>query len=304
MIKPDKSHNTGLRILEVLKILLEDNISKDEIIEKLKFNDDVENVYTHEAFLKYFNTLKLAGFDIQKDKLIYSLKNALFEIDLTAAEKKVLTKLIKSIGTEKENETEKLFFHTVSKLDKYVDLDINSILKEINKNSDIIQSQNIKNNIILTMKKFIYEGQKVNITYQRNKSTVETTAFELKETGEKDGKTYVLCYDKEIKRNKKIWIDSILSYEQISGLNSCTENNNSVVFEVYGRLATLYKLKQNETVIDFGSGYMSISNKDKDKNTLMLRLLKYGENCKIIKPKSFKDDFLNVTKNMIKNLEE
>ncbi len=303
MIKTDKSHNTGLRILEVLKILLEDNISKDEIIEKLKHNDDIENVYTHEAFLKYFNTLKLAGFDIQKNKLIYSLKNALFAIELTAAEKKVLTKLINSLENYKEDKNEKLFLHTISKLDKYVDLDISSIIKKLEDDSNIIKSKNIMNNIILTMKRFIYEGQKVNITYQKNRNTVETTTFELKETGEKDGKAYILCYNSEMQRNKRIWIDSILAYEQTPSRNTSFENNNTVVFEVYGRLAKLYKLKQNETVLFFGKDYLTISNKDKNKDELLLRLLKYGENCKIIKPKNFRNEFLETTKEMIKNLE-
>ena len=33
MIKPEKNYDTGIRILEVLKILLEKDISKQELIE-------------------------------------------------------------------------------------------------------------------------------------------------------------------------------------------------------------------------------------------------------------------------------
>ncbi len=35
MNKSEKSHNTCFRILEVLKILLNENVSRNEIIEKL-----------------------------------------------------------------------------------------------------------------------------------------------------------------------------------------------------------------------------------------------------------------------------
>ena len=37
---------------------------------------------------------------------------------------------------------------------------------------------------------------------------------------------------------------------------------------------------------------------------LLKRLLKYGENCKIIQPKSLRDEFFAMTDDILKNLEQ
>ena len=214
MIISDKSHNTGLRILEVLKILLENNITRNDIIEKMKENDDIDSVYTQEAYLKYFNTLEVAGFDIEKNKFEYCLKNAFYKTDLSADEKKILTKIVKYIDSLQDEETQKLFIYTMSKLDKYVDFDIQAQLREIKKDTNIITSENIIKNIIKTFKNFIYEGQQVTITYKRNKTTTETVVYQVKEIGEKDGRYYILCFNPELHKNRKVYVDSIISYEQ------------------------------------------------------------------------------------------
>ena len=77
MKKSEKNHDTGLRVLEVLKILLENEVAKKDLIVQIKTNNLVENVYTYEAFLKYFNTLEFAGFNVCRDKNKYKLINAL-----------------------------------------------------------------------------------------------------------------------------------------------------------------------------------------------------------------------------------
>ncbi|MCD7779182.1 MAG: hypothetical protein LUH05_00730, partial [Candidatus Gastranaerophilales bacterium] len=69
MNKQDKNHDTGLRILETLKILLEEDVTRNELIEKLKNNKQVGGVYTQEAFLKYFNTFEHLGLKLKKDKV-------------------------------------------------------------------------------------------------------------------------------------------------------------------------------------------------------------------------------------------
>ena len=78
---------------------------------------------------------------------------------------------------------------------------------------------------------------------------------------------------------------------------------NSIVFEVYGRLAALYKLKPSEKVLDFSNNHLTISNTEEDKDALLLRLLKYGENCKIIRPKAVQEEFIKLTNEILKKLE-
>ena len=75
MNKSEKNFDAGLRVLEVLKVLLNENLKKIDLIEKLKSNAVVECVYTQEAFVKYFNTLEAMGFELERVKNQYILLN-------------------------------------------------------------------------------------------------------------------------------------------------------------------------------------------------------------------------------------
>lgn len=303
MNKPEKKHDTGLRILEVLKILLEKNLSKTELIEKLKENDLVENVYSQEAFLKYFNTFELSGLKLNRFQGKYSLNNALLKINLSKKEQEMLVLLIKSIKKLNNKSEEEIMKNFFLKIDKYVGIDLNNELNNIANKETSIQNSNIRNNVIETLKHLIYEEQKVNITYKKTDNTEETDTFELKEIIEKDNCIYVVCYSPLLGRNKKININSIKSLNQLPQKISGVCYLNSIVFEVYGRLASLYRLKPSEKVIDFSNNHLTISNTEEDKDSLLLRLLKYGENCKIIRPKSLQEEFINLTNDILKNLE-
>lgn len=303
MNKPEKKHDTGLRILEVLKILLEKNLSKTELIEKLKENDLVENVYSQEAFLKYFNTFELSGLKLNRFQGKYSLNNALLKINLSKKEQEMLILLINSITKLNNKSEEEIMKNFFLKIDKYVDIDLNNELNNIANKETSIQNSNIRNNVIETLKHLIYEEQKVNITYKKTDNTEETDTFELKEIIEKDNCIYIVCYSPLLGRNKKININSIKSLNQLPQKISGVCYLNSIVFEVYGRLASLYRLKPSEKVIDFSNNHLTISNTEEDKDSLLLRLLKYGENCKIIRPKSLQEEFINLTNDILKNLE-
>ncbi|HIS88146.1 TPA: WYL domain-containing protein [Candidatus Avigastranaerophilus faecigallinarum] len=303
MNKPEKKHDTGLRILEVLKILLEKNLSKTELIEKLKENDLVENVYSQEAFLKYFNTFELSGLKLNRFQGKYSLNNALLKINLSKKEQEMLILLINSITKLNNKSEEEIMRNFFLKINKYINIDLNNELDNIINKETSIQNSNIRNNIIETLKHLIYEEQKVNITYKKTDNTEETDTFELKEIIENDNCIYVVCYSPLLGRNKKININSIKSLNQLPQKISGVCYLNSIVFEVYGRLASLYRLKPSEKVIDFSNNHLTISNTEEDKDSLLLRLLKYGENCKIIRPKSLQEEFINLTNDILKNLE-
>ena len=303
MKKPEKNHDTGLRILEVLKILLEKNLSKIELIEKLKENDSVENVYSQEAFLKYFNTFELSGLKLNRFQGKYSLNNALLKTNLSKKEQEMLILLINSITKLNNKSEEEIIKNFFLKIDKYVDIDLNNELNNIANKETLIQNSNIRNNIIATLKNLIYEVQRVNITYKKKDNTEETDTFELKEIIEKDNCMYVVCYSPSLGHNKRININYIKSLNQLPQKISGVCYMNSIVFEVYGRLASLYRLKQSERVIDFSNNHLTISNTEEDKDSLLLRLLKYGENCKIIRPKSLQEEFINLTNDILKNLE-
>ena len=303
MKPPEKKHSAGLRMLEVLKILLEKDVTRNELLEELKKRKATQDVYSPEVISKYFNTFQTLGLKFKKDKHIYGLENALYKVDFTKREKKIFNDLIDNIKKLNNKSEEETIYKVISRFNKYTTLNLIDMKDRAIMREKFLHNTNIKENIVTTLKNMIYEAQNINISYRKNDDEIETLTIELKEIIEQKGNIYILCYDPKLGRNKKICIDSVTSIKQ-SPLNATGVSYlNSVVFEVYGRLASVYKLKQGEKVIDFSNNHITISNSEEDKDVLLHRLLKYGENCKIIRPQSLQNEFLELTDEILKNLE-
>ena len=304
MNKSEKNFDAGLRVLEVLKVMLNENLKKIELIEKLKNNSVVECVYTQEAFVKYFNTLEALGFELERVKNHYILANALFKIDLSKEEKELLEKLILESKSLYNKNIELNVKTAVNKINKYISPKFtNEQLSNLFDNESKFDSDVVNNNLLLSIKNMIADNLLVKIKFRKNKNLIEETIVELKEIVEKNNKRFVLCYLPDLARNIKINIDSIIELNQLPKKSKGTTCLNSVVFELYGRLVSSYKLKPSEKVINFSNNCITVSNTAEDKDTLLRRLLKYGENCKIITPKSMQNELLDLTNEMLKNLE-
>lgn len=302
MTKPEKNFDTGLRILEVLKILQEKDMSKNDIINELKNNNLFESVYTQEAFIKYFNIFELFGLIIEKEKNVYKLKNSLLKVTLSKNEIEVLIDLIKYIRKLHNKKIESELKGLLYKFIKYTDANTQEVILKALQEADY--NMNGNNNTIGFLEKLLYDNQLVTITFYKNKSVQESITVIIKEIIEKNNDIVIVCYDSSKSRNKKIYLSSIISIKQSPQKASNSQYLNSVVFRLYGRLASLYKLKTSETVLDFSKDCITVSNTEEDKDILLRRLLKYGESCKIIKPQIMKDEFISLTKDILKNLQE
>ncbi len=305
MNKNDKNFDTGLRILEVLKVLLNENLKKIELIEKLKGTGKIDNVSTLEAFIKYFNTLEIMGFELEKVKNVYILKNALLQVDINQEEKEILEKIIKEYRIISGKTTEKHLQSAFLKINKYINAPFEiSKLEEICTCDIKADYDEVKDNLIATIANLIRDNQMVNLVYKKANDLTEEIMVELKEIIEKNKQYYVCCYSHKLARNKKIALEKIVSLKQLPQKNRGTTTLNPIIFVLYGRLAHSYKLKPSEKVINFSVNNITVSNGEEDKETLLQRLLKYGENCKVISPKNAKKEFLDLTNQIIKNLEE
>jgi len=301
MKKSEKSHDTGLRVFKVLEILLSQDISKKELIEQLRDSKIFENIYTPEAFIKYFNTLDVLGFSIEKNKNIYRLKNALFKVEISKSELLAFYNLIKYIQKLHNKSLEEVAKLALLKIIKYTEPEIqDELYKRI---TELPEKISEADNLILSLESFLSDGQLVLITYYKNSNAVETITCEIKEVIEKKNGIFISCYDITNARNKNISVKSIVSVKSSPLRGVSAYAKNSTVFRLYGRLAVIYKLKQSEKVIDFSNDYITISNLSEDRDVLLKRLLKYGESCKIVKPKSLQQEYIKLVDEILANLE-
>ncbi len=304
MVSSETKHDTSLRILEILKLMLRDDISKHKMIDFLKADEKVGSVFTQEAFIKYFNTMEAAGFNIEKIKSDYSLKNTLFSITLNDEEMNFFKLIIKNYKSIYNNEEQKLFKNLIIRINKYIENKLpQEYLDEIFAVSEE-KNNNVRENIIATLRQMIIEEFPIIIKYKKSKNIEAEILINPNELIEKNENIYISGFCPAINRNKKICIDTIVSITQMTNKLRQMNKTESVLFTLYGRLAHSYKLKPAEKLVDHDANSITISNDSEDSDTLMLRLLKYGENCKILKPKKMQEDFLALTDEILKNLQE
>jgi|GEM_PF-4037005 len=296
----EKGHNTALRIIEVLKILLEGGADKNTIIEKIKACSSVPNAVTHEAYLKYFNTFEELGLHIEKTESGFKLKNALISIDLTPEEQQICEKLIFAVHKLNSRKKERAVKQVFSRLSKYINKDLDVLLEQA---ENIKRSEAVDENIINTIKQIMEDEAEAVIKYRKSTGKEETLQCSIKKIIETKGHYYAVCTSPSMHRSRRICAESIIYAEYSPNKASDAEPDCSVVFEVYGRLSKSYKIKEWETLDSFGEGFMRIRNTSEDFEILFNRLLKYGENCKIIRPFSAAYDFLALTDDVLHNLE-
>lgn len=305
MNKEDKIFDTAFRILEILKYLLKENLSKSDLIKKLSNQEKMSNVYSFEAFIKYFNTMNYVGLNIEKDKNFYRLKKALYGIKLKKEEKDLLLEIIENLHLLNNDRSEDVIKDVFIKLVKYID-DENfdeELVKKIFEKSKEKSALSLNNNLIASLKQIINDNPQVKLEYLSKNKSVNALVVELKEIKEKNNNVFIKCFVPSIGRNKNICVESIISISNIPSQKKLNSMKQAVIFEVYGRLSALYKLKPSEKVINFQKNCLTISNLEEDRDILMRRLLKYGENCKIIGPEDFKEEFLLMVDNILSKLE-
>ncbi|MGD9580485.1 MAG: WYL domain-containing protein, partial [Vampirovibrionia bacterium] len=81
-------------------------------------------------------------------------------------------------------------------------------------------------------------------------------------------------------------------------------NNDSinVVFKLTGKLARIYKLYENEVIVEKKNSpyHIIISSNVEDDELLISRLLKYGEFCEILSPFNSRRKIINIINELIK----
>lgn len=296
----DKNHDTGLRMLELLKILLLKNQSRRNLISDLKGNGTVDRLYTPEAMLKYFNTFDAAGLKVEKNKTKYTIKNGFYRLELTPAEQNMITEIVNNYPKLHDRAAAFHIQNILNQLDKYTGTDFGVKFAKKVKKEQIKNREEMKSGFVCLFEKYMFEKQNVHITYIKN-GRIEEVTGSIQEINEE--KNRVVLYVREISKNKKIKFFNILKTEQSPQRVIEQKYVNSVVFEVSGRLANAYKFKPSEYAINQEEDTIVISNTEEDRDALMLRLLKYGENCKVLKPTDFREEFIALTDKMLQILE-
>lgn len=280
-----KRNQSSMQVLKTLKVLLEDNYTMTELIQKLN-SQEKEPVFNNSVVSKYINTCRFCGMKIPKIHNKYFVSSIPFGIDLTAKELNLIENLRNVVKNTMSVKADEIFESFLEKLSKY-------------SNKQIIRVEpRTQQKAYELFDRAIAERRKVNLLF-RAKAVFECIPLGIVL---KKGKTcfHVIHDGKE----------KAISAERISGLEIMdrrfipTENNSrqEVVFKLKGKLASSYTLRENEQVMpDSTPESLVVSNMGEDKESLFARLLRYDSSCEILFPVHYRKEMKNLLDEMLKN---
>jgi len=284
MQKRIKKHDSCVRVLEFLKLLFQKDVDIKEINNiSDKFFMTIE---APETFLKYLSTIEVSGISVLKKDKKYSLNSNFAAIALDEHEMALFAEIYKEFDNCCVENTRKdidalteLLLKSLNRTEK------TRLKKELEKVKTIHGGELSKK--ALSYQQYIDIGQKLVITYRNEQYHVEPKSVEIENKN-----IFMNVYNVYTMENMKLFADDIENIQIVPLKNKKTNLANTVVFEVYEGLTYNYRLRDNEKIQTFSNHNKVIINYGEDKKELIKRLLKYGENCKIIAPQPFKEEFL------------
>lgn len=279
-----KMNIASYRVLKTLLFLFHNNLTMSELVIELEKSG--YGPYNNYIVSKYIHTLKSCGIDIQKVKNRYCIVNFPFGMKLSSVE----SQLLYDIKTKCEKISVDDIGYVIARFFDKIHLPFYKsgmgLLSSPNHNVIKNVEQAYKGNIevILT-----YLDDKQESGFIRNIKVVNGKYF------------FVLANQSEV---KEINPDDVCNVALLNKKSKINEVNNSVIFELKGRLAERYQLRENEHIIKYkDNGSIVILNEYEDRHVLIQRLLRYDSFCKVIGPTDFLIEFKSVIQNSLINYE-
>lgn len=285
MTEAVKRNISSMQVIKTLQVLLEDNYTMAELIEKLNKNEK-EPVFNNSVISKYINTCRYCGIDIPKIHNKYFVASLPFGLDLSSVEMDLIEKLTESAKADFSKKQFKVFSKLTEKIGKYSNKRIIRVEKDSSK---------------LTYKTFndaIEEQRKIRLMY-KTREVLECIPVDIVQH---KGRTFFsVIYN----NNEKLVCEERISGIEITPLKYSVNNSvPSVVFVLKGELAKRYEARENEVVTENPDKTLKVVNTGDKKEILLSRLMRYDSNCEIIAPESYRNEMKKMLIDTLKNYGE
>lgn len=302
MKKVKKIGDASVRVLETLKFLSQKSSTVQEILKNFEKIDPNSRIYTSEVILKYINTLKVFGFRFIKEKDKYVLLNMPSQIELNENRIQALLLIENALSKFPEEEVKREVRLFLQNLERRFSDNTRLLLSNIKKPyEDKLKFDYSKyEKQIQTYEKYCYDEQRLKITYKKKNKTETSIIAEPNEIKYMANNVYFNVYNPATAQIQNINLDSITKAEQLPLKSNPVNMITSVTFELKDRLAKAYNLHDGEKLLQLKTdGNIVVMNQKEDHSLLMQRLMRYGENCEIIAPKTLREEMKQLIKSTL-----
>lgn len=276
-------------------LLYEDKAYYNDVVNIYKNDIDEKTNNTTQVILnKAINALKVFGIKITKRKNKYILDSSLYSLNYDIDDLKSISLIINAIENFPDEKTK----DNVSQLVKNLQIRMNNSAKNTLTNlafsHDFSFFYTDLKEQIESCKELCKTQMLLYVTYLQNgkechaKGMAKDITFDTKNA-------YLQMFDTDNNLALEIPVTNILDLKPDTLKCKSMENATTITYEIYGRLAKTYRLKENESLLNkTPEGNLVITNKDEPLDKLFQRLMRYWDCCRILGPKPIKAQMQNL----------
>ncbi len=282
MVVAKKMNLASYRVLNTLLCLFKNNLTMSELVSQLEKSG--YGPYNNFIVTKYIHTLKACGIDIQKINNRYCIINFPIGMKFSSTD----TQLLYDIKQKSEKMAMNDMSYTIAKFFNKIHL---SFYKS---GTGLLSSPNF--NVIKHLEHAYKANTEVILTYFDERKE-ECYVRDVKVI---QGKYFFVTVNKN--GVKEINPDDVVNVEVLNKKTKIDYSNMNVTFELMGKLAERYQLRENEHIIKYkDNGSIVILNEYEDRRVLIQRLLRYDSLCKVIGPADFLKQFRDIISGSLEN---
>lgn len=262
-----------------------------------------QRTFSDETIGKYINTLKKLGCHITRQQngktdssTCYRLKTSPFPIELSAEDVDISERLLTALEQHSTPLLLKDYHEFLQSLCWHCSLDKGlpsavspdmSLRSRLQKHSEKFQH-------------YCKQAFNLEVQYQdENNRQILSLQIEPYTTVERKNRLYLLAMDIHTGQQKILLTDRIIAVHQLPSKNKRKLSLTHVMFSLYGRLASSYRLYPGEKIIFKGRQELHIKSSVLEVESLLQRLMKYGVSCQVLAPQTLRTTIQNRIKQKI-----
>lgn len=313
MNKNLKISSTAYRVLLLLKLLNERSYNIDELNRIFLSDPFILKTLSKEVILKYLSTLRSSGYKISKPTALneyrYHLVEAPIAINLSDNELETIVILENYVSGLYQTRLVELYGNFLKNISRYLSKDSISTMDKFRKTHQGLDESFQDNyaqyqDLIKQFEIFCKEDQRIIVKYQYPCDEEEKDiVLEPKLIKYNQNEVFISGYNPIIGERQLINLSYVIEIKQLPIKSKHNNTLSPVIFILKGRVAKGYRLYEDERILesDAESGTIRIAAYVDDKNMLLKRLLKYGDYCEVLYPKSLRENVIALIGNALNN---
>lgn len=311
-----KISSTAYRVLLLLLHLNKGQCNVDYLNSIFSSDEYISRYFSKDVILKYISTLRTAGYNISKpchsNNYSYELNKSPVLMSLTEEQLKILASIDCYAESLHQNKLIDNYSSFLNKMKKFLpDKDGSVLVRELKKQRESLDDNFFRHarhaKLIKKIENFCAENRRVSVKYKPSCDEEEQKiVLELKNIKYDPKEVYVSGYNPITGQIHSVKLGQIVDIKQLPAKTQYNHVLSPVVFKLKGQLAKIYRPYEHEKIEQQGenTATLTVTAYVDDYESLIRRLLKYGENCEILYPRYARDAMIKIINQSIKNYKQ